>query len=163
MTQLYLLDANIFIEAKNRYYSFEIVPSFWTWLDAQQRAGNLASIDMVCQELSKGNDELAQWAKARAQSGWFLPESDVDTQQRIQQIATWVMAQDYLPSAKRDFLGCSDPWLIAKAGTLNAVVVTHESYDPNIKRKVKIPNVCRQFSVATIDTFELLRKLGARF
>ena len=113
--------------------------------------------------MSKGNDNLAQWAKTRAQSGWFLPESDLGTQQSFQPIATWVMAQDYLPSAKRDFLACSDPWLVAKASTLNAVIVTHETFDPNSKRKVKIPNVCRQFNIATIDTFELLRRLNARF
>lgn len=163
MTQLYLLDANIFIEAKNRYYRFEIVPSFWAWLDAQQQQGNLASIEMVCQELSRGNDELARWARARAQGGWFLPENDVATQQLFRQIVQWVVTQSFTQPAINEFLACSDPWLIAKASTLNAIVVTHETYDANVKRKVKIPNVCRQFHVPTIDTFELLSRLQARF
>ncbi len=26
---MYLLDANVFIDAKNRYYGFDIVPAFW--------------------------------------------------------------------------------------------------------------------------------------
>ncbi len=29
---MYLLDANVFIDAKNRYYGFDIVPAFWDWL-----------------------------------------------------------------------------------------------------------------------------------
>lgn len=31
---MYLLDANVFIEAKNRYYGFDLAPGFWDWLDA---------------------------------------------------------------------------------------------------------------------------------
>ncbi|PMD04330.1 DUF4411 family protein, partial [Brevibacterium paucivorans] len=26
---MYLLDANVLIEAKNRYYAFDIAPGFW--------------------------------------------------------------------------------------------------------------------------------------
>jgi len=29
----YLLDANIFIQAKNLHYSFDFCPAFWEWLD----------------------------------------------------------------------------------------------------------------------------------
>mgnify|MGYP006298525777 CR=1 FL=1 len=28
----YLLDANVFIEAKNRYYGMDFCPAFWDWL-----------------------------------------------------------------------------------------------------------------------------------
>ena len=28
----YLLDANVFIEAKKRWYGFDFCPSFWEWL-----------------------------------------------------------------------------------------------------------------------------------
>ena len=31
----YLLDANIFIQAKNLYYNFDICPAFWDWLDRE--------------------------------------------------------------------------------------------------------------------------------
>ena len=29
---MYLLDSNVFIEAKNRHYPFDVVPAFWDWL-----------------------------------------------------------------------------------------------------------------------------------
>lgn len=29
----YLVDANVLIKAKNRYYAFDIAPGFWKWLD----------------------------------------------------------------------------------------------------------------------------------
>jgi len=28
----YLLDSNVFIEAKNKYYRFSLCPGFWDWL-----------------------------------------------------------------------------------------------------------------------------------
>jgi Domain of unknown function (DUF4411) len=29
---LYLLDANVLITARNRYYPIDTVPEFWSWL-----------------------------------------------------------------------------------------------------------------------------------
>jgi len=66
----YLLDANVFIEAKNRYYGFDIVPSFWKWLDRKQISCEIASILPVYNELAQGDDDLSNWVKARKGSGW---------------------------------------------------------------------------------------------
>jgi hypothetical protein len=30
---MFLLDSNVFIQAKNFYYGFDICPGFWKWLD----------------------------------------------------------------------------------------------------------------------------------
>ena len=35
----YLLDANVFIQAKNLHYGFDFCPAFWDWLVEQNRAG----------------------------------------------------------------------------------------------------------------------------
>ncbi len=164
MTPAFLLDANVFIEAKNRYYSFEIFPAFWRWLDEQQAAGRLATVQLVGAELEQGRDTLADWAKERRASGWFLAVDDAETQQALAEIANWVMGQTgFRQAAKETFLACSDPWLIAKARVLGAAVVTHETFDPHSKRKVKIPNVCQPFGVTYLTTFELLTRLKAKF
>ncbi|PIX95638.1 MAG: DUF4411 domain-containing protein [Hydrogenophilales bacterium CG_4_10_14_3_um_filter_63_21] len=160
---MYLLDANVFIEAKNFYYRFDTFPGFWEWLDAEQTEGHLASIEPICDELFKGNDELAVWIKERKDAGWFLPVDDVETQQHLAQIAAWVMAQPFKEAAKPEFLSGGDPWLIAKAKTLGATVVTQETFDAQSRKKVKIPNVCRAFHVPYINSFDLLRQTGATF
>lgn len=36
----YLLDANIFIQAKNLQYGFDFCPAFWDWLDEQFETEN---------------------------------------------------------------------------------------------------------------------------
>lgn len=160
---MHLLDANVFIEAKNFYYGFETFPCFWEWLDTEQAKGHIGSIQLICDELLKGNDGLAAWTKDRKDSGWFFPVDDTETQQNLAKIAEWVMNQTYKDAAKADFLSGGDPWLIAKSMSIGGTVVTQETYDPLIKKKVKIPNVCRAFSVSYIDTFGLLRQSGATF
>ncbi len=65
--------------------------------------------------------------------------------------------------ALEEFLGGADPWLIAKAITTGATVVTHEVLNREVKRKFIIPNVCEMFGVPYMNTFELLNKLEARF
>ena len=44
---IYLLDANTYIEAKNRYYDMEFCPAYWDWLDQQFAMGVAGSIDMI--------------------------------------------------------------------------------------------------------------------
>lgn len=39
----YLLDANVFIQAKNLQYGFDFCPAFWDWLDEQSEAGHVAA------------------------------------------------------------------------------------------------------------------------
>lgn len=55
----YLLDANIFIQAKNLHYGFDFCPAFWDWLIQKNQQGQLFSISRVGDELIAGNDTLA--------------------------------------------------------------------------------------------------------
>ena len=56
----YLLDANVFIQAKNLHYGFDFCPAFWDWLIRQNQAGEVFSIEKVGSELLAGDDELAE-------------------------------------------------------------------------------------------------------
>ncbi|WP_218240954.1 DUF4411 family protein [Comamonas fluminis] len=160
----YLLDSNTLIEAKNRYYRMAVCPAYWAWVQRSHTAGVVASIEPVGAELRRGNDELAEWAKGQA--GLFLPVSDDATQQAFVRVAAHVASQvaTMKPGALEDFLGGADPWLLAKAMTIpGAVIVTHEQFNPQTRRKYSIPNVCQAFGVPCIDTFELLGRTDARF
>ena len=61
---MFLVDSNILIEAKNRYYAFDIAPGFWTWLERAHQQGWACSIEAVRDELLEGDDELTAWAQA---------------------------------------------------------------------------------------------------
>lgn len=43
--QIYLLDANVFIEAAQGYYAFELAPGFWQALLYHAVNGRIQSID----------------------------------------------------------------------------------------------------------------------
>ncbi len=55
----YLLDANVFIQAKRLHYSFDFCPAFWDWLDRTDAEGRVFSIERVSIELDSGSDELS--------------------------------------------------------------------------------------------------------
>lgn len=59
----YLLDANVFIQAKRLHYGFDFCPAFWDWLLQQNQVGIVASIEKVADELHTGEDELSEWAR----------------------------------------------------------------------------------------------------
>ena len=41
----YLLDANVFISAKNLHYGLDFCPAFWEWLIHAGNTGTVFSID----------------------------------------------------------------------------------------------------------------------
>lgn len=157
----YLLDANTYIQAKNQYYGMDICPAYWQWLDQQFYSGLVGSIDFIARELRDGKDDLAEWVKARPEH--FIANDDDATQSNYIQIVQRVMEGDYNPANRDNFLAKADPWIIAKAMTLGATVVTHEATASPNARKVKVPNICNDFSVSCCNTFSFLRQLQARF
>ncbi len=69
----YLLDADVFIQAKNLHYGLDFCPAFWDRLLAGNKAGEVFSIEKVGDELEAIDDELAVWAAERG-SG-VLPQA----------------------------------------------------------------------------------------
>ena len=53
----YLLDANVFIQAKNLHYGFDFCPAFWDWLIQQNQADRVASVEKVAVEMHESGYE----------------------------------------------------------------------------------------------------------
>ena len=158
----YLMDANTYIQAKNLYYDMTFCPAFWDWLNKQFQAGQVMSIDNVYLELTDSNDALSTWAKQHKDH--FASVADKPTQDMFADIANYVVSQtDKSQVDIANFLSKADPWLIAKAATMGATLVTHEVVVPANSKKVKIPNICKQFGVSYMNTFQLLSHLQAQF
>ena len=161
---IYLLDANVLIQAHRFSYPMDIFPKFRVWLEEENENQNICSVTAIYEEMKAGKDELANWAKSQNLDSWFLPVEDHDTQTKFGEIANWLMSnQQFKDHAKQSFLDCADSWLIAKAMTGNYTVVTQEKSDPKSKKKVFIPDVCNQFQVPHMDTLYLIRELGGKF
>jgi hypothetical protein len=71
----YVLDANVFIQAKNLHYGLDFCPAFWDWLVDRHAAGIVLSIEKVGVELQSGADDLSVWAQARGDAFFSKPEA----------------------------------------------------------------------------------------
>jgi predicted nucleic acid-binding protein len=156
----YLLDTNVFIQARNLHYGFDFCPAFWDWLLAQNEAGIVASIDKVSDELAAGDDDLSDWASERG-VGFFAPPDD-RLVPALARVSMWANAQNYERAAIATFLQVADFWLVAHALAHGCVVVTHEVPAVSV-RKIKIPNACIGMAVSCMSPYEMLRRERARF
>ena len=102
----YLLDANVFIQAKNLHYGFDFCPAFWHWLVAQNEAGKVASTEKVGDELRAGEDALATWA-AEGGNDFFLRPDDAVVP-ALGTVSGWASGSGYQPAAVATFLQVAD-------------------------------------------------------
>lgn len=94
----------------------------------------------------------------------FVDDTDAETQANFAKIVQTVAgASHYNPANRDQFLAKADPWLIAKAMSIGAIVVTQEGLVNPSSSKVKVPNICREFQVPCINAYDLLREVKAQF
>lgn len=156
----YLIDANVFIQAKNLHYGFDFCPAFWDWLVEQNGTGRVASIEKVADELRAGADELADWAAGRGNGFFLRPDNTVVS--ALNTVSDWASGSGYQPAAVATFLQVADYWLVAHALAHDCTVVTHEVPVDTV-RKIKIPNACIGLGVPCMNPYQMLRRERARF
>lgn len=160
----YVLDANIFIAAHQRYYGFNICPGFWRALEKQHAEKRLCSIDKVKSELLAAKDRPSDWVQASVPKTFFKGTADKAVIDEFREMVKWVQSESqYTPEAKAEFSNAADGWVIAYAKANGHMVVTHEEFAPESRRKVPMPNVCLEFAVKYCNTFEMLADLGIQF
>jgi hypothetical protein len=156
----YLWDANVFIEAKNRYYDFSFCPAYWDWIVRENREGTVFSLERVRDELVAGHDALARWVSER-EPGFFLAP-DQATLDALTRVSEWVMSKDYTQAAISTFLASADYYLVGHALAHGFTVVTHEVASDS-RKKIKIPNACSALGVAYSGLFQVLATEKAMF
>ena len=155
---MYVLDTNVFIDAANAYYAFDLAPGYWDFLVQLFDSHHAVSIKSVYDELGEtgDGDPLKDWAKENKQH-FIAPDSRVVA--RYQQVMKW--AQDnYEAPAVSEFQRVADSWIVAYALANNWVVVTHEKSAPKSKNRIKIPDACVALGVECLNPFMMLRDRG---
>lgn len=156
----YLLDTNVFIQAKNLHYGLDFCPAFWQWLVDNSNSGRVFSIDKVADEIAAGADELTDWVQQQA-TGLFRA-TDAAVVAQFGRVSTWAIEQQYESVAVNTFLQVADFYLIAHALAGNHTVVTHE-VPSNSTKRIKIPNVCAGLNLRFMTPYAMLRAEQARF
>jgi hypothetical protein len=156
----YLLDADVFIRAKNLHYGLDFCPAFWEWLIEQNNAGLIFSIEKVGDEVQAVADELSAWASARG-DGFFI-KLDASVVPSLAAVSTWASGGHYEPAAVSTFLQVADYYLVSQAHAGGHTVVTHEVPSAS-RRRIKIPDACIGLGIKCMTPFEMLRRERARF
>lgn len=87
---MFLLDANVLIEASRTYYSVRIAPTYWAWLADQHLAGNIASVASVRKEIDDGKaGHLTTWATTLPPTFWIQPSQP--SIQAMTVLTAWTM------------------------------------------------------------------------
>ncbi len=156
----YLLDANVFMAAKNLHYGLDFCPAFWEWLAHKGNTGTVSSIDKVADEIEAGQDELSDWARNHGHT--LFRRTPPTLMPQFAQVSAWADGQQFTPAAKQIFFQAADYYLVAHALSGEHVVVTHEVHS-NSPGRIKIPNVCLGLGVAFMTPYQMLRIEKARF
>ncbi|MCA9833309.1 MAG: DUF4411 family protein [Thermomicrobiales bacterium] len=156
----YLLDANVFIAAKNLHYGFDFCPGLWRWIEQKSSDGIVLSIDKVGDEIQAGDDDLSDWAKNLG-SALFRP-TDTAVAAAFPQVSAWATSQQYEPGAINTFLQAADYYLIAHGLAGGHTIVTHETPSTSVKR-IKIPDACVGLQIRFMTPFQMLRVERAQF
>ena len=62
MNEMFLLDTNTFLTPYESYYALDLAPSFWNALEkVLTKHEKVAVLDLVEDEILKGEDNLTQW------------------------------------------------------------------------------------------------------
>lgn len=153
----YVFDTNSFRVLGN-YYP-DRFPTFWRQFNQAVINRQIISVKEVHRELeSQVQPPLSNWVKDH--KGIFIPPTDAETRFitsifSIEHFRTLVRVQNRLTG-----IPCADPFVIAKAESIDGCVVTEETLKPNA---AKIPNVCEHYGVDCTNLQGLMEREGWTF
>lgn len=155
---MYVIDSDALINLFNNYYP-ERFPSLWSKFDDLIESGSIISVSEAIKEIGNNDDRLAAWSKEKKIKTFSNPSpeelafvSEIFKIKHFQQL----IKQKSLLAGKP----VADPFIIAKAKTLDRCVITQENNTPNAAR---IPNVCVHFGIECVNLEGFMGKEGWTF
>ena len=112
------------------------------------------------EEIEKIDDDLQKWLKEESNIA-VQPISEAVVLRLKEIFDAHEDHQRLVDSTKRRSM--ADPWVIAHALHEGASVVTKETLETHITKRIRIPNVCENMGIPYIDDFEFIRENGIQF
>lgn len=159
-THNYCLDANVLIQAWQKYYSPKYCPNYWNILSELGNQKRIFIPELVYEEIIRTDDELSKWLKGSKIPVFETNEHVIECLKNI--YSTNPLHENLIDNIKGRSL--ADPWVIAHAMSNRATVVTKEEKITALNStKIRIPNVCDNMQVRWINDFEFIIEMGIRF
>lgn len=160
----YIIDTSCLTQAHRAYYPFDITPSFWDFMKLHFSSGTFILTNKVVDEIKKGRDALDNWVRTQLPPGIELDcHSNLGIMDHYANIMAWGNGNPQFNSlAKMDFseFENADPFVVATALEKSSIVVSQEISAPGSIKNIKLPDVCSNFGISHIGTYDLLRTFG---
>lgn len=164
---IYIIDSNALIAPYKMYYAFDLIPAYWNELEKYFNNGHIVVLDVVKDEIYKGNDALTGWI-SKLDNLTIIPRVTGETVKYYQEVLEFIKSSGYYKEqALYEWApsNIADPWLIASAKANNFTLVTQEVKSgglskKNPNKKAKIPDVARFFDVNTLNLYDMMRNLN---
>lgn len=150
------LDTNIIVYLQNRYPR-DIFKSLWDLIEFEASHGDACICEAIFQELERGGDDLADWAKSIPNFVCSTSSNELGTVKKI--------GDDY-PGWVREQKNAGDPFIIAHAKAEDRLIVTDEKRKGAgavADKNQKIPNIADEHGVSCQSFFEYMRSRNWTF
>ncbi|PIT47512.1 hypothetical protein BHC46_06955 [Snodgrassella alvi] len=155
----FLIDTNVFIQAKNLHYQFCFCEKFWNLiLDLHERS-ILYSVKSVLHELTNNSkDELANWVKNNIPESFWLNHDEAAS--KYTEVINWAHSQKFKKQAISDFADyhTADAWLVSYAAKFHYSIISQEKSNPYARKKIYLADVAKEFNVPYFTIYEFLTK-----
>lgn len=156
----YCLDANVLIQAWQKYYNPKFCPDYWEILIELGSQGKIFIPELVFEEIIRTEDELSKWLKQSKIPIMKISEEVTICLQKI--YSNNPTHKNLVDNTKARSI--ADPWIIAHALHENATVVTKEEKVTALSsNRIKIPNVCDNMGIRWIHDFQFIDELDIKF
>jgi predicted nucleic acid-binding protein len=156
----YCLDANVLIQAWQKYYNPKFCPDYWDILIELGKQDKIFIPELVYEEITRTEDDLSSWVKASKIPIKKISEPVTICLQKI--YAVNPVHKNLVDNITGRSL--ADPWVIAHSLHENAIVVTKEEKITALNSKrIRIPNVCDNMGVRWMNDFQFIDELGIKF
>jgi hypothetical protein len=158
----YIIDTSSLVEL-NKHNPMDVYQSVWKQIEQLIKNGRLLAPKEVFHEIGRIDDQLKEWSKT--QDKLFIEP----TQKQITLVKDILQKYPSLIDIDRQY--DADPWVIALTVelatstqktlmTIKRIVVTEEKIRGN---RVRIPFVCNDFNIESLDIIGMFREEGWKF
>jgi hypothetical protein len=159
---VYIIDSSSLIEL-NKHHAMDVFVSVWKNISELIKNDKFIAPREVLKEIENFDDSLAKWAKKQKKLFKNPTTRQIEIVQEI--------LREYPSIVNIDAKHSADPWVIALAieqstnpqqtlFQIKRIVVTEEKLRGN---KVRIPYICQNKKIESIDVVDLFRTEGWKF
>lgn len=153
---MFVFDSSAYLNGWHDHYRPQTFPSVWKLVSDAMADGRVISPRAVYNELTKTDDDVATWARARV-------SAFVEAGEEVQREAGQILALLPNPGVRDG----ADPWVVAEGKVRGLTVVTYEGRSfsgvPTKRWHKSMPGICAQTGVPCLTLGEALASLGGSF